>query len=81
MTAESAAEIVYITTQGSNEVAIKKSQLEVVEAARYAASASELASQTSAVKRMAAADRVHSIAMANATASAQITEKLIHLLA
>lgn len=81
MTAESAAEIVYITTQGSNEVALKKSQLEVVEAARYAAQASELASQTSAVRRMAAADRVHSIAMANATASAQITEKLIHLLA
>ncbi len=81
MSAESAAEIVYITTQGSNEVTLKKSQIEVVEAARYDAQTKEMGSQTSAVRRMAAADREHSIAMANATAKAEITEKLIHLLA
>lgn len=80
MAAESAAEIVYINTQGSNEVAIKKSHLEHVEAARYAASTSELQSQTSALNRMASADKLHSIAMANKTANAKITEKLIHLL-
>jgi hypothetical protein len=81
MSAESAAEIVYITTQGSNEVAVKKSYIEKVEAAKYAAQASELASQTSALIQMAQADRNHSITMANKTANANITEKLIHLLA
>ena len=80
MTAESAAEIVYINTQGANEVAVKKSRLEKVDAARYAASASELLSQTNAVAQMATDDKYHSIAMANKTANAQITEKLIHLL-
>ncbi len=80
MTAESAAEIVYINTQGANEVAIKKSHLENVEAARYAASAKELLSQTNAVRSMANADSAHSVAMANKTATAEITEKLVHLL-
>ena len=80
MTTESAAEIVYINTQGANEVAIKKSHLENVEAARYAASAKELLSQTSAVRNMALADSAHSVAMANKTAKAEITEKLVHLL-
>lgn len=81
MTAESAAEIVLINTIGSNEVAVKKSHLEKVEAARYAAAKTEIASQTSAVISMATADRTHSVAMANKTATANITEKLIHLLA
>jgi hypothetical protein len=80
MTEESAAEIVYISTQGSNEVAIKKSYIEKVEAARYDASGKEIINQTSTLKQMAAADKIHSIAMANKTASANITEKLIHLL-
>ena len=80
MTAETDAEITYINTQGSNEVAVKKSHLENVEAARYAASTRELASQTGALNRMASADKAHSIAMANRTANANITEKLIHLL-
>jgi hypothetical protein len=80
MAEEAAAEIVYINTQGSNEVAIRKSRLEKVEAERYAASAKEILSQTSAVIRMGDADRAHSIAMANKTAGAHITEKLIHLL-
>ena len=80
MTAESAAEIVYINTQGANEVSIKKSHLENVEAARYAASEKELLSQTNAVRSMANADSAHSVAMANKTANAEITEKLVHLL-
>ena len=80
MTEESAAEIVYITTQGSNEVAIKKSYIEKVEAARYDASGKEINNQTSALRQMATADKTHSIAMANKTANANITEKLIHLL-
>lgn len=80
MTAESAAEIVYITTQGSNEVAVKKSYIEKVEAARYDASGLEISNQTSAVRQMATADKAHSISMANRTANANITEKLIHLL-
>lgn len=80
MTAESAAEIVLINTQGSNEVAIKRSYIEKVEAARYDASGKEINNQTSALRQMAAADKAHSIAMANKTANANITEKLIHLL-
>jgi hypothetical protein len=80
MTAESAAEIIYINTQGSNEVAIKKSHLEKVEAARYAAAKKELDSQTSAVERMGRADAAHSITMAEKTAAAKITETLVHLL-
>lgn len=81
MTDELAAEIVLINTQGSNEVAVKKSHLEKVEAARYAAEKAGWTTQKSAVWDMATADRTHSVTMANKTANATITEKLIHLLA
>jgi hypothetical protein len=80
MTAESGAEIVYINTQGSNEVAIKSSYITKVEAAKYAAAKSDWASQTAAVIRMAAADKQHSIDMAEDASKAKITETLIHLL-
>jgi hypothetical protein len=59
---------------------VKKTRLEQVDAARYAASAKELQSQTNALNSMAADDKAHSIAMANKTANARVTEKLIHLL-
>jgi len=81
MTAEAAAEISYISTIGSNDVAVKRSHLEKVEAARYAAETAGWTSQRDAVWDMARADRTHSVTMANKTANANITEKLIHLLA
>ncbi len=80
MTEEREAEIVYINTQGSNEVAVKKSYIEKVEAAKYDASGKEIISQTRALAQMTVADAAHSIAMANKTSNANITEKLIHLL-
>jgi hypothetical protein len=80
MTAEADAESVYINTTGTNEVEVKKTHLEQVDAARYAASAKELQSQTNALNSMATDDKAHSIAMANKTANAKVTEKLIHLL-
>ena len=80
MTAESGAEIVYINTQGSNEVAVKKARLEMVDAARYAATRAEMASQTHALSVMASDDKIHSIEMAKRAGKAEITERLIHLL-
>ncbi|MFZ4436830.1 MAG: hypothetical protein ACOYOS_00220 [Syntrophales bacterium] len=80
MTNESAAEITLINTQGSNEVAIKKSYIDKVEAAKYDAQKTELDSQKSAVTAMGNADGAHSVAMAKKSANANITEKLIHLL-
>jgi len=80
MTAESEAEIAYINTQGSNEVATKSSYINKVEAAKYAAAKSEWGSQTAAVALMAKADKAHSIYMAETTSKAKITETLVHLL-
>ena len=80
MTAESAEEIVYINTQGLNEIAVKKARLELVDAARYAATATEMASQTHALSVMASDDKIHSIEMAKRAGKAEITERLIHLL-
>jgi hypothetical protein len=80
MMAEAAAEIVYINTQGANEVAVKKSKIDNVDTKNYDARAKELANQTSAVNALGEAEKAHHIAMANNTKSAKITQKLLHLI-
>lgn len=80
MIAEAAAEIVYINTQGANEVAVKKSKIENVDTKNYEARAKELANQTSAVIALGEAEKAHHIAMANNTKNAKITQKLFHLI-
>jgi len=80
MGAESAADIIYINTIGANEVAVKADYINTVEAAKYAAAKKDWTSQTSAVYRMATADKAHSVGMANEASKAKITETLVHLL-
>lgn len=80
MTNESAAELTNINTEGANEVAVKKSHLEKIEASKYAAAASDWASQLSAVRRMGDDDYEHDIKMADNSKDAKITEKLFHLI-
>lgn len=80
MTTESAAEIALINIQGANEIAVKKSQIENVEKAKYAAQAQDIESNISKAYSMGHADSQHSIDNANKMANAEITERLIHLL-
>jgi hypothetical protein len=80
MIAEAAAEIVYINTQGANEVAVKKSKIDNVDTKNYDAKVKELGNQTSAVNALGEAEKAHHIAMANNTKSAKITQKLFHLI-
>ena len=80
MTTESAEEIIYINTQGSNEIAVKKSRLEHVETVKYEAQKSDIDIQAEVVRLKSLSTEEHELAMANATAAAHISEKLIHLL-
>lgn len=74
----SSAELDHVRAIGANEIAVKRSHIEKVETARYAAQRTGIESETDAVKAMGADDRVHQNAMAQISAVAEITEKLVH---
>lgn len=81
MSAEADAAINLINVQGDNEIAIKTSKLNKVDAARYAAMDDDSAAQENSIIAMGMQDRQHQINMAEKNKNANITEKLIHLLA
>lgn len=59
MTSEAAAEVLMINAQGTNEVAVKKSYIEKVEMAKYAASKAAIISETGSVNELGIEERNH----------------------
>lgn len=80
MTATSEAEITYINVTGANEVAVKKSYMETVEAAKYAAQLKEIENKTEMVNKEDAQEAVHNSLMISKTYNIDLKEKLVHLL-
>jgi hypothetical protein len=80
-TATNQAEIDYITTSGESALDIKEARITKIEDARYRAEQTQTTSASGAVISIAASDASNQRIMAEASAKAQITEKLIHLLA
>jgi hypothetical protein len=80
MTEESAAEITLINTQGANQVAIRKSQLEKVDSKNYDAKAADIGFQTNAIRTKSSMDSQDNAEKIYNTLNIELKEKLIHLL-
>jgi hypothetical protein len=79
--ASNTAELDSVRTQTQNEIALKRSRVNNIEIPKDAKDERVTQSSGSALVSMANADKSNQINMARTASSAEITEKLIHLLA
>jgi hypothetical protein len=80
MTNESAAELQRIIAVAANELTVKMSQINVVEAKRIEVEGAELTKQASVVRAIGSMEHIHQTIMANQASDARISETLIHML-